>query len=780
MSKNRKKRSGMMFVSSLLILSEIMSFAGCKSNSREEVRKVSKDSLWFNTTTTRFEDKYKSMKLEYYETNLLGAYKDGIVFRVDGDYRLPDDFDWEKDNLEDYSFTNLDYYTFKGELINSVDVSKEVSAENNTRLYDIISNGDDISLKILDMSNGKPEFFFADVDLEKGIIGEFEESGNNTSDLSQTDNMYFHGTWIIGDYSLSRYGSGNSFSFIIEKGGSSKFVNLASDPHFSNILYISGYIIVSETEILLICLSNNVTLLSLNLETGEIKDKDEEYPWLSSVNYFSHTLSADGKTYVADQSGIKIINFESKQLDEILSFNCCNINRYTMSDMDLLSVEDGRYVFGEILGDEDSLAMDYMGNRGVPTVVVLEKSDSNPNEGKIILSAASAGQILLMYPVCEAIRVFNDNSDKYYIQLDNKLKITDYIDYSNAESNDEQRGIYYNGASALSNQLATDMISGEGPDIILNAGDFSQIQSEDYLLDLNQYIKGKNGINESDYFSNVMDAAKTGDKLFYMPISFTVSGIPAKKSDVRDGQTGFTFDEYIKFKDDVCNGSDPMYETRLGVLSILYSYMSNTCINGNEVNFDNESFKALCDYVKHNVTDDSYREDQGDEPGYYSCIADFFRVYGAKASDMTLLGYPSTDGRGTVITINTSIGISSSVQPAVADGAWEFIKTCLNDELQDSVVRYYDNPMSVRVYESTAAIALENYNKANPLKKIDESAITSYREVLAAAAVIDNSDPAILVVLREEVPPYFLDQKSFDAVLKIIQDRVSTIIAERT
>ena len=48
-----------------------------------------------------------------------------------------------------------------------------------------------------------------------------------------------------------------------------------------------------------------------------------------------------------------------------------------------------------------------------------------------------------------------------------------------------------------------------------------------------------------------------------------------------------------------------------------------------------------------------------------------------------------------------------------------------------------------------------------------------------SASVMDSIDPAILIVLREELPPYFLDQKSFDDVLKIIQDRVSTIIAER-
>ena len=42
-----------------------------------------------------------------------------------------------------------------------------------------------------------------------------------------------------------------------------------------------------------------------------------------------------------------------------------------------------------------------------------------------------------------------------------------------------------------------------------------------------------------------------------------------------------------------------------------------------------------------------------------------------------------------------------------------------------------------------------------------------------------NLDPAVLNVIREEMPAYFLDQKTLDAVLSIINNRVTTIIKER-
>ena len=71
-------------------------------------------------------------------------------------------------------------------------------------------------------------------------------------------------------------------------------------------------------------------------------------------------------------------------------------------------------------------------------------------------------------------------------------------------------------------------------------------------------------------------------------------------------------------------------------------------------------------------------------------------------------------------------------------------------------------------------------SKANPSTKIDESIIESYKKVLMSGSLIDNTDPAVLIVIREEVPPYFVDQKSLDDILPIVNNRVKTILSERS
>ena len=181
-------------------------------------------------------------------------------------------------------------------------------------------------------------------------------------------------------------------------------------------------------------------------------------------------------------------------------------------------------------------------------------------------------------------------------------------------------------------------------------------------------------------------------------------------------------------------------------------------------------------------------EDAGAKYSYYSSIGSVLQIERHKASTQTLLGYPSPDSRGPEISISSSIGISACAPSVVADGVWEFIKFCLSDDIQDMIARSGYNPVSISVYESTARIAFESCNKLiikennwlnRSMPLVDESVIESYKKILLSGSVIENTDPAIIVVLREEMPPYFVDQKSLDEIIPIIKNRVTTILSER-
>lgn len=772
------KRFVSVLVSLVLIFSQIVSFAGCNSKDEDGVKRVSKDSTWFNAKVSGMDGKYKNKKMDSFYCDFLGVYKDGVLIRSEGTVDILNQ-KYDPDNVID----NIDYYSFNGELISSIDVRELLI---NRDIDDIIISDKEVVFRLHDsvisIGDKENQCYLLSIDPVAGVISglkEIESVPAGTFNGLDENGIFYEGTWVIGDYSVSRYSSNRSTSLLISNNGISKTVDLSDDPQLAGIT-VHDYIVVSDTEILLFCLADKVNFISLNLETGETKIKDEELKWLNKIQYFTRLSTFEGKTYVKDAYGVKYINFAANELTEILSFNDCSVNRMDLTRSDLLYAKDDKFVFARITNEGEQFNADFQKTKDIPEIIVLEKSDKNPNAGKIIISAGTVGRFYLEYPICEAVRIFNETNKKYYVQLDNTHNILDYVYYGNASDDDEISGIFYSGSSELSNQLATDMLSGNGPDIVLYAGDYRQIHSEDYLVDLNKYVKGNNGINDSDYFSNVIDAAKVDDKLFYMPMDFTLSGILTDRSNVRDGQTGFTFDEYVKFVNEACNGGNPLSGTQLEVLTTLYSYAGDSCIKGKTVNFDNESFRAVCDYVKDNINDKSFNICQDAEDSSYCGLEYLLDRKGLNAKNLTLLGYPSADGRGPLIQIGISIGISASAPSSVADGAWEFIKICLNDEVQNTIGKIVSNPLNIKAFDSLSNNTLESFNKANPKTQIDDSIIESYKNVLLSGSIIDNTDPAVLIVIREEVPPYFVDQKRLEDILPIIKNRVTTILSERS
>ena len=663
-------------------------------------------------------------------------------------------------------------------MIHSVDVSEADSDKNRKELLDIIVRDDGVKLKIRDYSKNEDNYFMADLDLQTGTIGEFVASNEDPDILAKAANGSLRLTWPVGDYLVSL---NSDDSLIINHNGKSMFVDVTANPSFADLIYISSsYIALSETKIILVCLQNGIRFVSLDLQTGELKDVTQEYSWLKTISYDTPIATFDGRSYISNQDGVKYINTQTKELEEVLSFNNCNINRFTVRDMELLSVNDDKLIFAGFIRDEDTTIF---GDRfTMPTITVLEKAEKNPNAGKAIMTAAAIGNTEISYSICEAIRLFNETNEVYFIQLEYNYDIKKTLDYGGAESEEDYANIYYKTAADLNDLLAINMLAGDGPDIILNAGNIRQIQTDKHLVDLSSYLSGKNGIKTDDYFSNIIDAAKADDKLLYMPVSFELSGIRVNKEDVRDGQIGFTYEEYVTYTNEICNGTDPMVDTRLGVIRTLFPYISGTCVHGNTVNFDNESFRKLCDYVKNSVPEKSNFNYELDGTMSYYSFGSFLFQNTYESAKVTLMGYPSSDACGPFISVDNSIGISAFAPSAIQDGAWEFIKFCLSEDAQKVIARDYTNPMSKSAFEATAKIALENYNACPEISfgiDMDESVIASYKEVLQSASIIECEDPAVMNVICEEIPAYFLDQKSLDAVLEILKNRVTTIVNER-
>ena len=66
-----------------------------------------------------------------------------------------------------------------------------------------------------------------------------------------------------------------------------------------------------------------------------------------------------------------------------------------------------------------------------------------------------------------------------------------------------------------------------------------------------------------------------------------------------------------------------------------------------------------------------------------------------------------------------------------------------------------------------------------PRTEIDPVVIQNYKDMISSCAVYQDIDPAIIIIVNEEMPAYFTGQKSFDDVVNLINNRVTTVLNEQ-
>ena len=166
----------------------------------------------------------------------------------------------------------------------------------------------------------------------------------------------------------------------------------------------------------------------------------------------------------------------------------------------------------------------------------------------------------------------------------------------------------------------------------------------------------------------------------------------------------------------------------------------------------------------------------------------------AGLDDLTLMGLPSYDGRGPGVSFTSSIAVSAKTK--AKDACIEFINLLLSEDVQSmSAVKESYTPVNISAFEKTANEKIEDFNKAELLnvklikingidpeatpELIDPSVVDNYKDMVLSCSSVSTMDSAVKIIVYEEMPAYFTDQKSFEDVIKIINNRADTYVNER-
>lgn len=739
-----------------MIFSIILSglyLAGCSINGDErQVRYIDENTPWYECETVT------------YDIDEIGDFETTMPIYADPDIQL---FARNTDPVSGQYCNVLCISDKEGNVI-SVDMQELFPDSEEVRVYNCFREGDEHYLLIRNTQKGEEhsciyrlmsseealEFCFE-------IKTDDEHPGLFADKVISRDNKYYAHCYYLDGY---RYRE----RFVVVDERNNEITGFDVDEEA--LMWTLG----EDNNLLYIGLTHNtidgeLDSYKLSIEDGTVKKLNIDPDVLN--RYRLGTAQNDGYFYLTNYD-LTLTKLDPETGEEYLVLD------YNNSNASLSDIREGRIFYcddNNVVISKNTL---YPSEPKNLKTYVLTKADSNPNAGKQIVTAAT---YFLISPVeANAILEYNSSANNLYICLTMDYSQVTFTDY---EMSDDSSINAYNKDLALLASLKNDIRAGKGPDILLHFGDFATLYCDDYLCDLSGIINDPERFNREDFFDNYIDAYAIDGKMYQVPVSIGVNGIYAYEEFDEGADCGFSFNEYREYIESYCDGIDPLADNYRRDLCFEYLIKSNyeALHDGDgRINLDNDCFRAICDYCRDCSEDDSpINSIDG------ACYVGFSRVHFDLSrmlisTDKQLYGLPSYDGaNGPVAHCIESVAITSCASDP--EELFGFVSTMLSYDIQITNVSY--NPINRDAFRYYAEDAID-YSNAYILAmsgKADyngEEMIDEYIGYLESADMCYLADDYSLLILKEELEPYYAGQKTLDDVIPIAESRINNMIEE--
>ena len=759
----------------VLLISVSLSMFACskgKGLSSREPEYITEDSLWFGSSRYELESGFDGWG------SGLATYG-GLIY-ADSEQLLIDE-DLFYGNDPDNEVHKLVLYDTEGNAKMSMDL-KQVQDEltdngySSNKLF-FIKDSDIYCLDNRFDPNGHQSWLMSKIDTASASFGEWEEVDGLSDELDWNYNIQRVEpleSGLVRLYALA-WADGDIKVFDIGTDLSVTQTDISADLSKTGLVFAIDLFKCSEDKLLVTGYdaSDSDIYILVDLESSEVTQVENE-------QFIKGRLLQAGSS-LCYSDGYAFYRFDPDTccFSEFINYDNCNVNRFEVKDTCPVYVDDDEMIlFGVTstgLGSSRMLMYD------------LKKSESNPNAGKMILTAASlVGG--MDNATSEAIFLYNQSDGDAFIKMDPRYDIQ--RDYENSFRNSYE---YIKSAdfvhdtkqreAEMSNRLIVDLIAGDGPDIILNGSSFPGLESGECLIDLTDYITE---LDSSLYFPQIL-----GSNRYQIPFGVCLEGLVYDASKTDGEIPAPTFEQYRDFVETVCGGVDPLSveNGRTQYFLLLFENMYDSFKDGKgHITLDNDEFRQLAEFCKDrpvnattltgaDCTDAFYQEDV-----YYGQLSAYDNV--------GVMGLPSAEGTLPRLVITCSAGITGSCPDK--DAAWEFIKVLLSDDVQRLVGSgSLGTAVNREVLRSNTQDAIERHNEYvrnykpvdqwdTPPKPDNEAVTDIYIDALDQALPASYCDPDILIVMFEEIQPYFAGDMTLDEVIPVMENRCNLIIDEKT
>lgn len=453
--------------------------------------------------------------------------------------------------------------------------------------------------------------------------------------------------------------------------------------------------------------------------------------------------------------------------EELLNWINCDINSDQVRQFAML--EDGRilaFTFNWDAQDESSAE-----------AVFLTKTPASEIKEKKILTY---GTMYLDSMVRSEIIRFNKSSDAYRIEVKEYGMSGDY--------------------ETAQKQMNSEITSGNTPDLIdLNSLDPSSYMAKGVLADLYPFLDNDSELKREDFIPNALKLYEQDGKMYGAAISFNVQTLLGKTADV-GGKMGWTVTDVQELLASKPAGTELLeYASRESILQMLVMLGADAYVDwgAGTCSFNSDDFIQLLEFANTFPSMESFNNEESEgtytklsqgklllDSLYMSQVADYLSSAAMFGEPVTCIGYPTSNGSGSIIRSSMAIGISE--KSSDKDGAWEFVRSLLGSQYQDNL--QWNFPIRETSLQKVFDEAMEEKEVGSSVFSFDgftyEVKAATQEQIDAIRQLIDNAEPLasyntqILSFINEEAAAYFSGQKSAKDVADVIQNRVSIYLSE--
>lgn len=426
-------------------------------------------------------------------------------------------------------------------------------------------------------------------------------------------------------------------------------------------------------------------------------------------------------------------------------------------------------------------------------IYLTKKKGSEVPEKKIL----TFGTMFLSYDMRKQIIDFNKTNQEY------RIEVKQYV--QNYSTEDYGTGL---------TQMNTDIVSGNGPDIIdLSGSSITQYGGMGVLEDLYPYIDKDEELNREDYLPNILKAFEVDGKLCAISPKFFINTIIAKVSDVGERKS-ITLDELMKIVDELPEGAD-LYQYSTKDTILMYNIMMNLDEyidwTTGECKFNTGEFEKALEFSNKFESEFNYSDDQ---PGTatrlhdgslimlnasISSVQDYQMYEGMFGEPITFAGFPTNKEVGSFVsTSGNFVGMSSKSK--YKEGAWQFIRMSLTKEAQedtgkagswglpimksaleaefkeDMTEEYYEDGDGNKVKQSKTSWGYDDFKME--IYAATEEQVAAVRELIESVDTLYQYNEQINNIITEETAAFFEGQKKAKEVVDIVQNRVQIYVNE--